>query len=340
MKILIIKLSSFGDIIHCFPVLTRLRALFPDKQIDWLLSGKFADLLIDHKDLSTLYTLPKNPFQWGNILDKLCEEQYDYALDLQGLIKTSIIANFIQPKEIIGLSPARERIAEWFWTKEIESTKILDPNVHVINRSLEIVEEFEKDYRSKQGLDLASTKNLPQFNLVEYSERLPAELINQRFIVFAPESRWQSKNWPIEYWQSLINELIQNPQFQDYKFVILGSSPNPFKIIENNKFLNLSGKTSLKDLMGIVPNAELVIGSDSGIIHLASAYNVKTLGIYGSTSPMRSGPWNGEYLWLNLKCSPCHQRQCPLIGDRNLNCLLSIQVNDVLNKIKSILKLI
>jgi len=82
-----------------------------------------------------------------------------------------------------------------------------------------------------------------------------------------------------------------------------------------------------------MPFISLLVGSDSGLIHLASAYNVKTLGLYGSTSPYRTGPWKGDFIYHNIKCSPCHKRKCVLINNNYNCCLENITVSEILNLI-------
>lgn len=304
-KLLILKLSSFGDIIHCLPVLTNLKDSFPNWQIDWLISESFSDLLEDHNQINKLYKLPKRSFQWLQTLKFLKKQKYDYVLEMQGLIKTSLIAKFINPKKIIGVVPFREKIGQFLLTDKIYSDKS-----HIIERSAEVLKYF--------GL-----KN-PDLNNFGFSNQQ-----SKKTIICAPEARWKSKIWP--HWPQFIQKLKK--EFSEYEIILLGSKSDT---IEEN-IIDLRGKTQLKDLPQIISQAELLIGSDSGLIHLASALHKKTLGIYGPTSPARTGPWNGNFVWLNTDCSPCHKRKCPLENENNLKCLKQISPNLALEKVKEIL---
>ncbi len=309
MKILIIKLSSFGDIIHALPVLTNLKKAFPQSQISWLISEKFKDLIEKHNCIDKIYTvLPKN-------------EKFDYILDLQGLIKTGFISYILNKKINIGLVPARERLAEIFYKQKIYTSAILDPNVHIIKRNLKILKAFnleEKDF------ELSSPKAF-------WGEEL--EVLKKEYIICSPESRWESKTWV--YWQEFLvklNEYINKNN--KLEILIVGNSnfTENLKLENLTKVKNLSGKTSLKDLKNIIRKASLVIGSDSGIIHLATSFGIKTLALHGATSPFRTGPWQGEYLFLNLNCSPCHKRKCPLKLENKLKCLKEISVDNLFSK--------
>jgi len=327
MKILIIKLSSLGDIIHALPVLTQLKKLIPTASISWLVLESFTELLQDHPQIDELFSLSKDPFCWPTLIKDLRSKNFDFVLDLQGLMKSGLIASLTGAKEVVGLSPARERLAELFWRRKIQTSEILNPKVHIIDRSLEILKVF-----SLQASPFTDTKlnfNLPVL------ESLPASLQNTKFIVCAPQSRWESKNWPTANWQNLLEKLLQ---MAEYKIVLLGSEKDDTFGFSENSFLDLRGQTSLNELKSILPHASLVVGSDSGLLHLAGAYGCNTLGLYGPTSPERSGPWKGNYLWRGLACSPCHKRQCPLSGEAEMKCLKDLSPENVFEKAKELLR--
>lgn len=325
MKILIIRLSALGDVIHSLPVLFCLKKFCPDLEISWLVSKKFSDLLLGNPLISSLYTFPDN-----NLLRDLRQQKFDVILDLQGLIKTSILGKLACPKKFVSLSPARECLAEILYSHKIKSSELLSPDRHVIERSLDILKSFDIDQESLKLL-LKETSNTDLFCLPKriLRDELKQKLPETRFIIFAPETAWQSKNWP--HWDSLIKNI------PEYKIVILGAQKPIESQDINSQVIDLRGQTSLSDLLGIIPRSDLVVGSDSGILHLGAGYGKKTLGIFGPTSPYRTGPWKGNYIWLNLNCSPCHKRKCPLSEQGKLKCLREISHKDVLLKIQEIL---
>lgn len=343
MKILILRLSSFGDIIHTLPVLTLIKKNFPNAEIHWLIKNEWADLLENHQDINYIHKLSNSFFGYIKTINNLKQEKFDLILEMQTLMKTSILAYLIGGKKIIGLEPARESLAKYFWTEKVSTINILDDKLHIIERNCQIFKsKFFGNLSSEQIKNLLyETSSLDLFKMpieINYKnsplavdgDELGMRSINsdKKLIALAPETRWISKNWPLENWQALANELSLQT---NYQVIILGSKALQPYFKQNTHIINLAGKTSLKDLKNLIPKFKLLIGGDSGLIHLASAYNIKTLGLYGSTSPARTGSWRGNSIYLNLNCSPCHKRKCHLTGNNYQSCLKNITVSKVLN---------
>jgi len=326
MKILILRLSSLGDIVHSLPVLTQIKQALPQASISWLVSHRFAELLDGHSLIECIIPWKGNWAELPALISDLREQKFNYTLDLQGLIKSGLIASLSGAKHIVGLSPARERLSEIFWTERVKSTSVLNQQRHVIERNLDIL----KALSLKVNLSSDTKEN---FQLAELTS-LPSSLTDKKFILCAPDSRWESKNWPEEYWLSLLKRLTDR---YNHKLVLLASRPHAAFSTLDNKIVDLGGQTSLKDLKSIIPQASLLIGSDSGLLHLAAAYGVPTLGIFGPTSPYRTGPWKGHYLHSQASCSPCHKRQCPLSGADELKCLKEITPEQILSSISELL---
>ncbi|MDJ0626258.1 MAG: glycosyltransferase family 9 protein [Candidatus Caenarcaniphilales bacterium] len=333
MRILIIKLSSFGDIIHSLPVLTTLKSLFPSSSISWVVSTKFIQLLRNHQLIDEIYELDNTLKSWAHNLKQIRKQDFDYVIDLQGLMKSGLFAKLCNAKKTIGIVPSREKLAGLFYSNKIQATNVLNPEVHIINRNLKILEAFKVTNH-----EVSKENTVFQLPVLTPPQILTNALGPQKkFIILAPETRWKSKNWPFENWISLIEILTEDNK---NKVILLGSNAEFIhfpKLKNNNNLINLMGRTSIEDLMGILPLASLLIGGDSGILHLASAYGIKTLGLFGSTSPKRTGPWGGEYLYLGLDCSPCHKRTCKLDKVNELKCLKEITVNQVIQKVNQLL---
>ena len=332
MKILILRLSSFGDIIHTLPISTLIKNLFPNAEIHWLVKEEWADLLENHQDINCIHKLSNSFFDYLKTIKDLRKQKFDLILEMQSLLKTSILAYLIGAKQIVGLDPARESLAKYFWTERIKTIDILDDKLHIIERNCQILKSKFFGNLSSQRIKnlLEETKTLDLF-------KMPIELNNndsvfsslnpeKELIALAPETRWSSKNWDIENWQDLANQLSLQSKYQ---VIILGSQTIQSCFKQNSNIINLAGKTSLKDLKNLMPKLKLLIGGDSGLIHLASAYNIKTLGLYGPTSPARTGSWRGNNIYLNLNCSPCHKRKCYLTGNNYQSCLKNITVQEV-----------
>lgn len=335
MKILILRLSSFGDIIHTLPVLTLIKKIFPNAEIHWLIKNEWSDLLENHQNIHYIHKLSNSFsfFDYRKTINNLRQENFDLILEMQTLMKTSILSNLIGGKKVIGLEPARESLAKYFWTEKVKTVDILDDKLHIIERNCQILKsKFWGNLSSEQIKKLLEeTKTLDLFKMpIEIDNKESPLAINsgKELIAFAPETRWISKNWPLKNWQALANELSLQTSYQ---VIILGSQAIQPYFKQNTNIINLAGKTTLKDLKNLIPKLKLLIGGDSGLIHLASAYNIKTLGLYGPTSPARSGSWRGNSIFLNLNCSPCHKRKCHLTGNNYQSCLKNITLTQVLN---------
>lgn len=325
VKILIIKLSSFGDIIHSLPVLARLRELYPQASISWLVSHKFVNLLNNHPDINNIYTLNSSLTENINTLKKLKKENYTHVLDLQGLIKTALMGCFVSNNNLYGLAPTRELPAQYFYKYKLNSPDdFINSAQHVIDRNLKILELLDINSTSQE-----IKYNLPEILLTEKYQEL---LNNQKYIIVSTQTRWESKSW--YDWHLLLPELINKLQEYNLKLVLLGTEPEDYKINHSN-FINLTGHTSFDELKSLVCNAELMLGLDSGILHLAEAYNIKTVGLYGSTSAIRTGNYSGISISNNLPCSPCHKRVCKYNNSQYMQCMKAITVQEVLNSVLS-----
>ncbi len=320
MKILTIKLSSLGDILHAWPVLQALGQQKPDWELHWLTKPSYAPLLQAQPELRAVHCWPEGFLAQIALLKNLRAERFDYILDLQGLLKTALIGKAIEAKTLVGLAPARERLAEILWSERVQTSPILDPDVHVIHRNQQILSLF--------GLSSAvSAKNfaLPE-NLASSKFPLPRE-----FIALAAGTRWPSKDWPKGHWVELASLLAA----RNYSLVLLGNESDTFEIPDA---LDLCGKTSLSELVFVLSRARAVIGSDSGILHLGDALGIRALGLFGPTSARRTGVRCGLNISLNLACSPCHKRICPLTEPaEQQSCLRLITASQIFASLEELL---
>ncbi|MDX1918544.1 MAG: glycosyltransferase family 9 protein [Candidatus Caenarcaniphilales bacterium] len=300
MKILIIKLSSLGDIVHALPVLTTLKNYYPGYEVDWLVDERFEGLLNDHPQISRLHIWTKD---WRANYETLCileHSKYNCILDLQGLMKTALITWFANPPQSVTLSPSRERLAELVYKIQIPTTPVLEPSRHIIQRNLDILKAFNIDPASLKIDQRKALFKLPAYPL---PERYADALQGKPYLIFAPETSWQSKTW--QQWQSLIK--LTQAGLPEFEIVLLGQdSSMPYTVN-----LDWRGQTDLSDLKALLAHSSLVVASDSGILHIGAAYR-PVLGLFGATSPERTGAWQSTNLTLRIDCSPCHKRKCPL----------------------------
>ena len=333
-----------GDIIHSLPVIGVLRRNSQEilgknnfeLEISWLVSKKFKFLLENNNYINNIFELPENIFEIKNFLENLKNYNFDFVLDLQGLLKTGILASFINSKHKACLVPARENISQVFFDLKIQTSQVLDPKIHVITRNLNILKAINPEINLNE---IAEKIKAPEYFNLEYKSLASNNYIkNNNYIICAPSSRWETKDWPKQNWIEFFERILYIKNLKNLKFIILDNKKNPeFQVFSERNpenFTDLSTKTSSQDLKALVSNAKLVIGSDSGILHMASAYGVKTLGLYGATSPYRTGPWCGNYIYLGTNScnfAPCHKKICKYKNIKNniKNCMREIDIKTV-----------
>ena len=328
MKLLIIKLSSLGDVIHSLPMIYKLKQNYPDAQIDWMVGEKGYELLslIDGLDNIYLPTLK-------NIL-LIQKQKYDYVIDVQGLFKSGLLSKLSLGKKIIGFKNTRE-FADVFYDEKINVGDLFNTKKHIVDLNLELVSRLTPGGQSSMVKFL-----IPKVSMPDSKGFL--KIINRSSVVVFPATTWDSKHWPMEYWFEILSNLFKN-----FKICLCASSSDlPFikdliyKLDAGNiPYENLIGKTTIKDLIFLIQNTNLVIGLDSAGLHLASAikndYGVpEVIGIYGPTSPFRNGPYNlkKDCLFLSeLECIACRKKECPLGHHKCMNDITPALLQKIIN---------
>lgn len=325
-KILIIKPSSLGDVVHSLPFLNALRDSFPRAEIHWIIAKGLDELLEGHPMINKLWIINKD--DWKRIksvrttikelrflFKSLKAERYDLVIDLQGLLRSGIIAKATGAPVRVGFKEAREG-SRLFYTDTVKGGK----DVHAVDRNLEIAKFL--------GCDASDVKfPFPfffNFQLSTYSFQLP-----DKYAVIVPGARWKTKRWHPEKFGKLASML-------SVKSIIVGgkSDIDLADIVVRSsagKALSTAGKTTLKELIEIIRNARCVVTNDSGPMHIAAALNVPVFAIFGPTSPLRTGPYGKPHVIIKkgLECSPCYKKKCKAV-----QCMEMIRVEEVADAIK------
>ena len=326
MRILIIKLSSLGDIIHTLPSLSILREAFPNAHIDWVTEELGASLLSGHPYIDNViiykrYIWPSyfKRGMWLRLIDEVraflkdLRRQYDIVLDFQGLLKSGIITALAKGKREIGF---KGKEFNYLFLKE----KVpVNYNEHAVIRYLRLIEYL--------GIPIKKIEFPLPYNHKKWG-------IPKPFVVISPLARWESKLWFKERWIALTKELEKI----GYKVVFIGSMKDEDYIGDICRdipsAINLSGKTSLKELACLYREATLTISVDTGPMHLAAAVGTPVIALFGPTDPNRTGPFGGGHrvIYHGLPCQPCLKRYCP-----TRLCLKAIEVEEVVSAVKEIL---
>jgi heptosyltransferase-1 len=312
-RILLIKLSSLGDVIHALPTLEALRSLYPRGHITWLVEDTYAPVLAGHPALDEVWPAPRPRLGDGRFLEnlqeilqvarRLREEPFDLVIDLQGLLKSALWVALARGGRKLGY----DRTREFSYLALTERLTPFDPETHAVWRYLNVARH------------LGAPAEAPRFrlglNLPEDLSHLISHKTGQPLAVLHPGARWPTKLWPAAHWARLAAWLVRDQGFQ----VVLTGSPGDrdlaAEIVAQAEvpLLNLAGRTSLAELAALVGKARIAVTTDTGPMHLACALGTPVVALFGPTAPWRTGPFGQghELVRLALPCSPCFRRHCP-----------------------------
>ena len=322
-KILIIKPSGIGDIVHSLPVAIGLKKIFSRSELHWLVFSKFADVLRKetYLDRILLWNRQGGGKEYWRVLGDIRRQNYDVVIDLQFLQRTAILAYFSGAHW--KLAPALVREAAALWLKPINR---FNPGLHAVERNYQVVE-----YIARQVFRPSPEELLPWLHPTDEEKLLAKNLIGEtkNLVLFGVGSRGPHKIWPAEYYEELINRLVR-----DYGItpVFVGTGEEERLVSQitrriTGRYLNLVGKTDLRTLIAVIDGCSVIIGNDSAIIHLAAALDKPTLGIFGATNPRWFYPYNQKstYIYKGYPCSPCGiKTRC-----RDFKCMKDISVEEV-----------
>jgi heptosyltransferase-1 len=332
-RILLIKLSAFGDVIHALPTLEALRSLYPQAHIAWLVEEAFAPLLAGHPALDEVWAIPRLRFAGqpvcsqaailARMVRRVRGRPFDMVIDLQGLLKSALWAALARSPRKIGYDRTREG-SSLVLTEKLSP---YDPEAHAVLRYLNVARY------------LGAPAMPPRFRLEHMladSGKILGEIPRKPYVVLHPGARWATKLWPAAYWARLAGWLARDQEFQ---VVVTGSSADRDMVADiaaqtEAPLLNLAGRTSLAELAALLSKARVAVTTDTGPMHLAAALGTRVVALFGPTAPWRTGPFGEghEVVHLDLPCSPCFRRDCP-----EPRCLTDLPVSAVQEAVEKIL---
>ncbi len=310
MRILIVKLSSFGDVVHAMPAISDLAALRPDVEIDWLVEEGFASIAALHPAVGQVFTVADRRLRWpptrwpalfaarNGLRRELQAHHYDLVIDLQGLLKSIATARLaVAPVAGYDADSIREPAASRFYDRTV-----------AVPRDLHAVE------RNRRLLAAALHYELPtgrgSFGLPNSDDRragLPA-----RYAILLHSASWPSKLWPEANWRRLVGHLAGQglpavlPWGNDEEKARAG------RIAAAGNAVVLEDRLGGAELAAVVGGAACAIGLDSGLMHLATALGVPGVWLFGPTDPGLTGPYGeGQAVIQSTNpAAPCRTRDC------------------------------
>lgn len=316
-RILVIKLSSLGDLAHALPAVHALGER-TGAAIDWVVQPEYASLVRAVPGVERTIEFPRrNAVRAGwKFLRELRRERYDAVVDLQGLLKSAIVSRLARGAVRYGPAWAREGSHIFY---DVRPAKRSGSRAHAVAELLDVVDRVAE--RSVNE----SVPPAPRF-----AGAATGGASGPR-VAIAPFSRWETKNWPLDRFAELGRRLVAE---MGCEIRIVGGAGDAeqgeaLARLIGEAARSLCGKTDLPGMCSLLKSMDLLVTVDSGPMHWADAMGVPLVAIFGSTDPGRTGPYHQldhVVVRRDLECRPCHSRRC---ARNDMACLRTLEVESV-----------
>ena len=326
---LIVRLGSLGDVVHGIPVAAALRQEFPSSRIDWMVDPRYVELLNLVSGIDRRIPVDPRAIKHGEgrrkfreTLRELRHTDYDAVIDLQGLLKSAMLARSVRGRKTIGFprKHLREPFARLFYTVAPDPGEA----THVIYKNLELLAPLKVlDRRVRFPLEIVRTPTVVQ--VVNRFEPGGYVLIN-------PGAAWPNKQWPPQRFGEVASALARD--FGWRSLVLWGPGEQEIAhsvVAASGGAAEPSPPTTITDLVGIARSARLMISGDTGPVHIAGAVGAPIVALYGPTQPERNGPWNLDDISISRvqQCSCLYERKCK----KTERCIDDIGVAEVMSAV-------
>jgi len=338
-NILIVKLSAIGDVIHALPVAHALKQRYPEARITWVVEKPAYELLTNNPAIDEIIVFDKPKFKsiaglltnGYQLAKQLKAHNFDVAIDLQGLLKSAVISYLSGASQRFVYCNARE-------LSHLVGERICGnhENGHVVDRYLDVATHL--DCKVEEVIFPLHITEGERQTTEAIAKQAGLQLANQ-YVVLAPGTNWASKCWPATHFAKLADKLY------DINIIpVLIGGPNDQRlaqeIIANTQVppIDLTGKTSMKQLAYLIQRAQAFVGGDTGPMHLAVAVGTKVVTMFGPTDPKRNGPYGSQHqaLLAPVPCQGCWQRKCP----KDIDCLAKIDVDTVFTAVQELMQIL
>ena len=322
MKFLIVRLGALGDIVHAVPAAAALRRTFPGARIDWLVDARHRGMvdLVSVVDRAVVLERP-SAAGWLDVTRRMRDARYDAAIDLQGLLKSAILARASGAARVIGFSiwHLREKSARPFYT-ETDRRGRLEAD-HVIVKNLRLLSALGV-HDERVEFPLAAVES-PALTAVRAAagESRPFALIN-------PGAAWPNKRWPAERFGEIAAFLREVRGIASFVLWGPGEEGLAGAVVDaSGGAARIAPRTGLPDLLALCRAASLMVSGDTGPLHIAAAAGTPIVAIFGPTDPHRNGPWAPEDITVSRfgACGCHYERHCR----RPQWCLDAVDVAEV-----------
>ena len=313
MRVLIIKTSSLGDVLHALPALTDAARALPQVRFDWLVEESYAEIPAWHPAVDTVIsvalrrwrsgiTSPQHRQEWMQALHALRMRRYDRIIDAQGLLKSAVLAACARgQRHGLGFTSAREPLAALFYGHR-----------HAVPRGRHAVERLRTLFAL--ALDYAAPHDTIDYGISP--ALISATDPRGTYVVFLHGTAWTTKQYPEPYWIALAG--LANAA--GLRVLLPAGSPaeaeRAHRIAASTADARVLPAMTLTGLAGVLSGARGVVGVDTGLAHCAAALSVPAVTIYGATDPGLTGTLGRaqHHARAEFSCSPCLRRRCHFHG--------------------------
>jgi heptosyltransferase-1 len=310
LRVLLIKTSSLGDVIHTLPALTDAMGALPGIQFDWVVEEGFAEIPTWHPAVANVIPVAirrwrKNLWQtlkngeWRQFKRRLRDTRYDLVIDAQGLLKSAWLTRYVKAP-IAGLdkTSAREPMAACFYDRP-----------YAVARGQHAVERLRQLFAQALGYQVPA--GLGNYGLDR--SRLLTATNDAPFVLFLHGTTWDTKHWPELYWRQLTERMIG----QGFEVRLPWGNPaekaRAERIADGLDNAVVLPKLNLAGVARVLASAQGCVAVDTGLGHLAAALDVPTLSLFGPTNPGLTGAYGRSQVHLAADypaCAPCLQKKC------------------------------
>ncbi|HHX36027.1 MAG TPA: lipopolysaccharide heptosyltransferase I [Gammaproteobacteria bacterium] len=328
MRVLLIKTSSLGDVIHTLPALTDALRANPDIRFDWVVEEGFAEIPHWHPAVDQVIPVAirrwrKNLLQtwrngeWHDFKRRVHQQHYDLVIDAQGLLKSAwLTRGFKVPVAGFSRKSVREPIASYFYDRQIT----VAPGLHAVERIRQLF---------AQALNYPVLEQMGEYSLSR--ERLATVDSQRPYVLFLHGTTWPSKHWPQQSWRALAEQLAAANINVRIPWGNAAEKQRAQAIADGLPQVQVLPPLNLTDVAAQIAGAQACVAVDTGLGHLAAALDVPCVSLYGPTLPGRVGAYGQGQVHL------CATGPNAGSGDRHLDCFASLGVEQVLTALKPLL---
>jgi heptosyltransferase I len=363
-KILLIKLSAVGDVVHTIPVLNKLRRRYPAAQIDWLVTPAIAELLRHHPAINNVIEFPREDISalwrptalrtYAQLAARLHAADYDVVVDMHGQFRTAVFAlatgapvriGFDRPRAKVWDATPRQFTAlarkhawqgarEGSWLAYTRRIPVPTLDLHAVDRYLNV------------GPILGLEAGPPDFSFPIRADAVASldallrrhGVAPDNFVAIAPGTIWETKHWGSDKFAAVARHFLN----KGFAVVLMGTQRERIVCEEVSKLapgvVDLAGETTLTELAALIRRSTISVTNDSGPMHLAVALDRPVVSVFGPTDPIWIGPYGhaDAALRAGVPCSPCLLRQLSRCQHQHI-CMTSVSAQDVIACMERIL---